>query len=247
MILAQSPNPSAVAFAGAISAMLVVGSPAAAKEFSVTKIRELSKNYSDCVVNRRYALARNAIISNADNAEIANDYRKLIIGDCLVKANKGDGARMKFGGDLYRYALAEALIRHDFPEPSLVKTDRIAKLTHLSAPTSPPDVSGYKKSKAEKYLAAYRSSRVIATLSQYGECVVRLAPVESHALIMTEADTDGESAAFAKLQPALGGCLASDSTLRFGKSVLRGSIAINYYRLAYAASQPVALKAEAQN
>lgn len=247
MIATPSSRTSAGAVAAAISACLASGSAVDAKEFSTAEIREVSKNYADCVVKRRYELARNAVVSNANNGEIAKDYRKLIIGDCLVKANKGNGARMKFGGDHYRYALAEALIRHDFPEPSLTTVEGLAKLTHLPTPTSPPDVTGYKKSKAEKVLAAYQSSKLITSLSQYGECVVRLAPVDSHALLMTDTDTAGEAAAFAKLQPTLGDCLAGDGTVKFGKSVLRGSIAINYYRLAYAASHPVALTAEAQN
>lgn len=247
MIATPSSMTSAGAVAAAISACLASGSAVDAKEFSTAEIREVSKNYADCVVKRRYELARNAIVSNAGKTKLTEDYRKLIIGDCLVKANKGNGARMKFGGDLYRYALAEALTRHDFPEPSLTTVEGVAKLTHFPVPTSPPNVAEYKKRKAEKILAAYQSNRVIATLSRYGECVVRLAPVHSHALLMTEADTAAETAAFATLQPALGGCLSGDATLKFGKSVLRGAIAINYYRLAYAAAYPVALKAEAPN
>ena len=64
---------------------------------------------------------------------------------------------------------------------------------------------------------------------------MRVDPQGAKALLLTDPVTDGEAAAFNALGTALGTCIAPGKSLNFGKAALRGSIAINYYRLAVAA------------
>lgn len=72
-------------------------------------------------------------------------------------------------------------------------------------------------------------------LGKYGECVVRTNPAAAKALLLTRVETSGEARAFDALRQALGECLPEGKTLAFGKLVLRGTIAVNYYRVAHAA------------
>jgi hypothetical protein len=74
-----------------------------------------------------------------------------------------------------------------------------------------------------------------AFLSHYGECIVRADTAGAKALLLATPDSADEAARFAALGPSLSRCLPEGTTLRFGKVTLRGSVAINYYRLAYAA------------
>ena len=60
-------------------------------------------------------------------------------------------------------------------------------------------------------------------------------------LTTAEADLDwlsvihqgGPARAFDRLMPAFGGCVVAGQSLTFNKSTLRGTIAMNYYRLAH--------------
>jgi hypothetical protein len=45
-----------------------------------------------------------------------------------------------------------------------------------------------------------------------------------------------EASQFAAMQQSLGACLPAGQQLKFGKLDLRGTIAVNYYRLAKAAA-----------
>lgn len=50
----------------------------------------------------------------------------------------------------------------------------------------------------------------------------------------TEPETAAEAGSFDALRPTVAQCLLKGRTLAFGKLVLRGTIALNYYRLAHA-------------
>ena len=84
-------------------------------------------------------------------------------------------------------------------------------------------------------MSAYEENQLATYLSRFGECVVRVDPAASKALLMTDRGSADERAAFGGLSTALGTCLAEGKTLNFNKASLRGSIAVNYYRLAAAA------------
>jgi hypothetical protein len=48
-------------------------------------------------------------------------------------------------------------------------------------------------------------------------------------------ETDAEAAGFGTLTPTVAQCLPEGRMISLGKLVLRGTIAVNYYRLAHAA------------
>jgi len=195
-------------------------------------------SYAKCVVKRQPAKASEAILANVDNAVIMRRYPMLLVSDCLANAAP-EGVSMRFTGDLYRYALADALVNRELAAWRPTDLAAVPRLVHRD-PGQPPSrvsPSGKRqgKRKYEAAVEAYGREAAYAYLSRYGECVARVDAAGAKALLLTGPDTPQETAAFAALRPALERCLEEGRTLRFGRVTLRGSIAINFYRLAHSA------------
>lgn len=220
-------------------------SEASPREFSTKETRAVMHGYARCVVGKRQDKASEALLRNVDNATLMRDYRSLIIGDCLIsqKGIRSDvrisSVKMSFEGDLYRYALADALVAREFASAPPPDLSAVPKLDHRLPGAEPQRVTAKGKRLSQKKYDAlmkdYREAYAFSYLSVYGECVVRDAPAGARALLLTTPDSPEEKPAFDALQPALAECLPAGSTLRFGRTALRGTIAINYYRLARAA------------
>lgn len=93
-------------------------------------------------------------------------------------------------------------------------------------------------------------SKTVRILSLYGECVVRDDPQNSYDLAMAKVGSVEEAQSFANLQPSFGACLNNHGQVAFDKSILKGLVNVNYYRLAMAMQQGYMTKAtdsEAQN
>lgn len=67
-----------------------------------------------------------------------------------------------------------------------------------------------------------------------GECVVRSAPGSVEALLRTPIASPQEDAALRALHMALGRCVAQGATYSLSPEVVRGTLALAYYRLAHA-------------
>jgi hypothetical protein len=207
-------------------------------DYSTKETRALMHAYAKCVVGRKPAKASQALLRNVDNGTILREYRALIIGECLVRETSMD-AQMSFKGDLYRYALADALVNRELAAQDPPDLSMLPRLDHNEPGEAPREVTpaGKKlsKKKFEDAKKGYDQGVAYAFLSKYGECVVRLEPRGSKALLLTAPDSQEETAGFVTLRAALSTCMPEGSTVRFGRTALRGSIAINYYRLAHAA------------
>jgi hypothetical protein len=207
-------------------------------ELSTKETRKLMHAYARCVVERQARRASEALVQNVDNGTILRKYPQLIVGDCLVKQTR-QNSMMSFSGDLYRYALADALVSRELAGFENSTFESVPRLDHRDPGEAPKPIGpNGKKISTRKYEAAlkdYRESSGVAYISRFGECVVRAAPSEAGALLKAVPDSPEEAIRFGALRPALGRCLPEGETLRFGKTALRGTIAINYYRLAQAA------------
>jgi hypothetical protein len=222
-------------------ALLASPVPASAgddSEFSTKETRALTHGYAKCVVQRQAAKASEAIVSNVDNPTLLRRYPMLISSDCLGGLSVVT-VQMRFTGDLYRYALADALVNRELAGWTAPDLSRVPRLSHDDFGEPParmtPAGKPVGKRKYEAARQAYERKVGFAYLSRFGECVVRSDPADSKALLLTRPDTPEETAAFAALRPSLQACLAAGQTLSFGKAALRGTIAINFYRVAHAA------------
>jgi hypothetical protein len=222
---------------------LLASTPAVSAEepdsdYSTKETRAVMHRYAKCVVKRQPAKASEAIMTNVDNATLLQRYPMLLSSDCLNNA-AGDGVSMRFGGDLYYYALADALVNREFAARTVGDLAGAPSPVHRGPGTPPAQVTASGKPVArKKYEAAvktYERAAAYAYLSRYGECVARSNADGARTLLLTGPDTPQETAAFAALRSVFERCLEQGRTLRFGRVALRGSIAINFYRLAHAA------------
>lgn len=212
----------------------------------ITEIRFVSARFADCVVKKRHYEARRLLLEHASEEENDAERKRLISrisdGDCLIQAARAfSDVEMKFPGDTMRYALAEALIHADLANRPVIDVTKIPPLSHpvLDESSSSPKPGEKLSTSRLALLQARRSDQVAAiALSQFGECVVRKQPAGSNELLQTVASSPAEATAFVALQPALSGCLDSGSTVRLNKSLARGTVALNYFRLANATVRP---------
>jgi hypothetical protein len=205
-------------------------------DLPAAEVRTILHQYGQCVVKREPALAAEAIIRNVDE-ELARKYGSLIIGACLPQ-RPGTSAVARLTGDQYRYALADALVRRELATVPVPNLDSVPMLGHRDPGTAPSRVSATGKRlserKFEEASRRHRQASADSYLSRYGECVVRVDPAAARGLLLTDPETAEERARFAAMQTAFGTCLPENQTLNFGKLALRGTIALNYYRLAKA-------------
>jgi hypothetical protein len=209
-----------------------------AKDLSTKDTRAVVHQYAKCVVKRQPRKAADAIQRNLDASAMRKAYPALIDGDCL-RGGPMEVLRASFSGDLYRYAIADALVGRDLAAWSPTEFSALPRLDH-NAPGEPPaqvDRKGRKIKQAayQAAVASYDESRAFTYLSLYGECVVRSMPADAKALLLTKPDSAEETDRFKALAPALQSCMAEGQTMKFGRTTLRGTIAINLYRLAMAA------------
>ena len=201
--------------------------------FTEKQTREIAYKFGKCVVSRHAGGASKAILRNADNEELRRHYSALIDPGCL-----NPGGRLIFPGDFYRYALADALVARELatvPAPDLTNVPPLDHGAVPIPPVAPPTyANAVDKFRYQVALKKAQETQTFRTLRQYGECVVRESPANAKALLMTEPVSPGESDRFEALQPALSACAATE-TMRVSKFLLRGAIALSYYRLAQAA------------
>jgi len=177
--------------------------------------RQLVAEYAACVVKRARGQAKSVVLSDRESSEAVARYDKVLSPDCMPLESDGT-MTMRTQPILIRTALAQALVES---EPALA-------LPGLAA--VPPLEHGTAKRASDKNAATGVS------MSRLGECVVRAAPVASSRLVRSAVAGPDESAAFEALKPAVSTCLSAGQTVAFSPELLRGAVALNYYRLAKA-------------
>ena len=202
--------------------------------------RQLGYDFGRCVVDSRAKRAARVIVENLSNSEIIRNHSILFDGDCLVEAwphNGQGGMQMKLPGDLMRYSLADALVEREFAAglPSEISTrPPLAHDTVNLAEFEPKPGKKLKKAQLEELATRKASAVRFNYLARFGECIVRTNPSGSHRLIMQKPGSRDERAAFVALQPAFNNCLDTGQTFSANFTVLRGTVALNAYRLARA-------------
>ncbi|MDR7153954.1 hypothetical protein J2W40_000757 [Sphingobium xenophagum] len=226
--------------------MFAASSPAfAGNAKEDVRARKIMYDYARCVVKLKPQRAANAILANSDNSEILKEYPDLISSNCMAQV--AGNVKMTFGGDLYRYALADALVNAKFSEKFETNFSNRLPLAHLR-PSTPEELEaklGKEKSKrARTKIQEDEDKRAgITWLSHYGECIVRKDPVRARLWLLTPPDGPEEVSRIGDLRPTFSDCL-DGGTVKFTRVTLRGAVAINYFRLASATPQLIAEKAQ---
>jgi hypothetical protein len=195
--------------------------------FSTQETRQIVYKYGACAVKHHAGGASKAVLRNVDNLTLLNHYSALIDRDCLAP-----GGRLAFPGDYYIYALADALVARELTTAPVPDLSNVPPLERRSIPAF---AELRRKFGYDAALEATKNAEIFGPLNDYGECVVRRSPAKAKALLMTEPESATEPSRFEALESALSACAPEDKTMKLTKLILRGTIALNYYRLAQAA------------
>ncbi len=184
---------------------------------NAAKQREIiMKSFADCVIDsaraRRLALEFIAIDPQSEDAGKFGD--KVTEPGCLPKVGQTQFAsKLAFTPFLFRYELLGALYRKAYHDaPTLALKDL--------------PVRDYAKE-----FASGTVPNTILSLRQFGDCVARIAPAESHNLVMSDIYTAEENAALTAVLPNLQACMPPGQSVSFGRGILRGALAEGLYRL----------------
>ena len=196
--------------------------------------RKIMTEFARCVVDTQPKKATEVIFANIDNATIQKRYASLIDGECLAKT--AGSVKLEMGGDLFRYALADAIFQKNFAKNTSVDFAQASKLEHVSFPDRAAfeariaNVTNKRKRASMQY--SFDQYNGVAYLSRFGECVVRLNPIAARDLLLTPVASSSELTAIGPLRPMMADCLKPGSTVAFNAGMIRGVTAINYVRLA---------------
>jgi len=157
------------------------------------------------------------------NEPMTPDDVSLVTPDCLVFATWGvdEGpVELQTNATVIQFSFADEVFRRELTQSDL---HRLLTAPPLSQPQS--DKAAY-----------YR----------VGECIVRAAPERAKGLLLTKVETDAEAEAFVRLLPAISSCQPDGATLTPNKADIRGTVALNYVRLAAATDQLPSARAKSK-
>ena len=190
--------------------------------------RKVMAEFAQCVVRRKHDVAAEVVLDPSQQLG-SEDNKGLFISDCMPS-----GARMRAKAAQMRYGLAEALVLADV-DAAPTDLSQVSPLRHPPFIDRPmPAEVAVDPARAAKWQAFGEAAQAYANLAPVGECVVRTDPAGSLALLKTDVESDAEKAAVGAIAPVLPGCVKKGEQLAINRFNLRGTIALNLYRLAKA-------------
>jgi hypothetical protein len=175
--------------------------------------RRVAASYIPCLFNISGFKIRRALdLPFGDPASVAS-LMELLDVNCLSKV-----------GDEVRFRNPSLVMLRGFFYDGMYALDfgRAAPVDSFAGTPSPAYPLAQKQ---PQYAAAFRNTM------DFGECVVRRAPVESRALILSPVETPAEAQAFSAIAPSLSGCVDAGQSFELNRSVVRGAISEPLYRM----------------
>lgn len=216
------------------------------------ELKKLVREYARCLVAKRADVASDAILSNTPAYFLRKQFGLLFDSDCMSSATRvlkaSDGAvSVVFSSESLPYALADALINARFAADGPANFDNRLPLAHRPLPDRAVFDAELVKTKDKRRRDAlekgFRDSFGAAWLSRFGECAVRKQPEKARLWLLTLPDGPEEVSRVSDFASAFAPCLPAEAgPVRFSRMTMRGTVAINYYRLAMATPQPSAGK-----
>lgn len=198
-------------------------------------MREIMSDFFKCTVKKRTADARSAVLSNVEASHILKEYPELLNPDCMPGRRNGEMLAMPFDQTLY--GLADALFQAEFKESFPSDLSDRTPLAHRVATVDEDEFrksSEFRKEGEAGVARLHQQAKEYYFLSVFGECVVRAEPSAVHRLLLTKPSFSAERAAFAAAKSLLEPCKKQDQHFNATLMRIRGSLALNFYRLAHA-------------
>lgn len=238
----------ALGFCSVAALALATASAGDAAAVRMQENREDIQAYATCAVRYEHDRAAQAILSDLSVDGLEHRYSDIFVHEPLAYVAGCRELVMRFrvavvmSGEPLRNALAEELVAVDHKDDKTASFANRAALTHRDPPAAEVRdrvlAATSSTSARERLRKDYDVQLGLAWLSRYGECVVRKNPGSARTWLLAAEGSPADSRAMQEVQPALGACLRAGDQLKFSKEVLRGTLAVNYYRLAHAPILP---------
>ncbi len=208
--------------------------------FPIDKTRDVFAAFAQCAVKKFPELTHEMVL-DASKVAVDKKYRKAADPDCLVQAVNASYSvvQLQMSPTSFRAAVADELVRRDLGgfDPAEIKLAE-----PLQHPTIDPADYVPKRSVSPETLANWQHAKERDTgeawLSTVGDCAVRANPSGARELLQTKVNSDEELHALLALIPAFSSCIDQGHKVQTVRASLRGAVAVNYYRLAYAPKVP---------
>ena len=218
---------------------LLMMAAAAAPSAHAQDLRGVHTRMGQCIVESRAAAAAEYVLDvETDEAEARKMHEELPLVSCWEKMAGASGGQLRLPGDTLRYALADALVRKELSGSPMTDFSAVPPLPRakLNEEHFQPRRGTRASARMLKELAEARSNTTVAIfMAAFGECVARAAPLDSHKLLMTNVNSAEESARFEALSGAFERCRPAELGQSVSDLIVRGAVALSYYRLARAA------------
>jgi hypothetical protein len=193
--------------------------------------RPILADFAQCVVKRTPDLAR-ALVLLSTSIDFESRYMPLFNADCFSSALRRNAAygavKLEMSRWRGRTIIAAALVNQDLANFDANQIKSAAPIPRLTI--SPEGLSATKPKDKEALLKEQED----VILDALGQCVVRANPVNAQILLRSKINSDEEMQAIQGLVPNLRACVDKGSQFKLDRESLRGVIALNFYRLAYA-------------
>ena len=181
-------------------------------------VRRVLTGYAKCLVNSDRPRLRSMLLGDPNSGAFEH-WRKGLRGECMIVSN--EVVYVNPDNTTLRFALADEMLRGS---RHLLTAPDVAAVPPLLQP-----IASARPNVRSKQGPAYDPR--FAMLARFGECIVRADPAGAWALLQSRADTDAETATIQSLVKNGAAC-AGGSPMHIDTLSFRGSVAINYFRIA---------------
>lgn len=227
-------------------AALLVGAGQASSATEETSLwRPYTDAYAQCMVWRHHDRAAAVILKDVDDETLKYKYGDVYISKPIISMPECDNLHLPpysefvLNANELRFSLAKSLVQTDLKGRTDESFASVPPLSHRPAQSieSLARLSGLSAlSKRDALSKMQQGDEALMWLAYFGECVVRRDPANTRLWLFSRSRSSEEATILQTLNPSFGACLTDGRTLTFGREVLRGAIAINFYRLAIANS-----------
>jgi hypothetical protein len=212
------------------------GIPRVPETFPVDQSRDVLSDFAQCAVKKNPNLTREVVLDTVHTV-IGKAHRTAANRDwpdCLGWATQLDEVQLTITPFVLRASFADVLVQNDLQtfDPQQIRVAAPLSKTVFDPAELLEDSD--KRLTAEELRRREAETEADLALIAYGECVVRKDPAGARTLLWTKINSDAELQAFQAMMPGFSGCLNVGQQFKADRLLLRGAIALNYYRLAYA-------------
>lgn len=212
--------------------------PLPPEQQAADEARRMTAQFADCVVGK-HPVEAEQYLNARTGEEIARLIPTVFDPDCLDDAasDRGADVQLKMPREIAEFALAGALAKRELATVDPMTLSKAEPLRYPAADPSgllPKEARQPSQGQTEVATKALDRSTTMVAFERFGECVVRSDPQGAASLLATAAVSKGESQAFAQLAGSFGGCLVQGAQFSATKAMMRGTVALAFYRLAHA-------------